>query len=195
MTQSIKIGKKEVAIYAFTGKVVGSSKNMETKVSGGGGGGYSYRGTGGTAPVRITSTTIVHDQLFLVNKEGNETALQLQGFDLACRESNIVSACWAIVQGDQKGPYFAIVNHTTGSKFEKESVLKEAVYKCTRPIDIDNKALGCLTIIGLFALCAIIWWPLIFALIGYSIYYEFAVVRPALKELKNSIQYPQPELW
>lgn len=195
MSQTIQIGKRSVTLYQFTGKVASVSKNLETKVSGGGGGGYSYQGTGGSAPVRITSTTVVHDQLFIVDKEGKERALQLQGFDLACRESNIVTAMWAIVEGNEEGPYFAIINHSTGAKFVSQKKIKEIVYKCTRPFNIENPALGCLFLIGLLVILGIIWWPLAVAFIGYCIYYEAVIVRSNVKLFNSAIQYPTVELW
>lgn len=195
MNQTIQIGKRSVTLYQFTGKVASASKNLETIVSGGGGGGYSYQGTGSSAPVRITSTTVIHDQLFIVDKDGNERALQLQDFDLACRESNIVTAMWAIVEGKDNGPYFAIINHTTGSKFVSQKKIKDLVYKCTRPINIDSPALGCLALIGILVILGFIWWPLAIAFIGYGIYYEAVIVRSNMKLFNSSIQYPTVELW
>lgn len=195
MNQTIQIRKRSVTLYHFTGKVASASKNLETKVSGGGGGGYSYQGTGGSAPVRITSTTVIHDQLFIVDKEGNERAIQLQDFDLACRESNIVTAMWAIVEGQDNGPYFAIINHTTGSKFVSKKKIKEIIYKCTRPVNIDSPVLGCLFTIGILVVLGLIWWPLAIAFIGYAIYFELVIVRRSIKLFNSSVQYPSVELW
>ena len=45
MNKQIKAGEKELMLYNFTGKVMNTTKNMETKVHGGGGG-MTYRGTG-----------------------------------------------------------------------------------------------------------------------------------------------------
>lgn len=56
------------------GEVAASSKNMETIVEGGGGGGYAYGGTGYAAPVTIRSRTVVHDEVFLIDREGREHA-------------------------------------------------------------------------------------------------------------------------
>jgi hypothetical protein len=195
MSQTITIGKRTVTMHQFTGKVVSSSKNMETKVHGGGGGGYSYQGTGGSAPVTISSTTVIHDQLFLVDKEGNERALQLTGFDLACRESNIVTAMWAITSGEERGPYFAIINHSTGEQYINKKIIKEIIYKCTRPININNPALGCLTLIGILVVLAIVFWPLAIAFLGYAVYYEVVIVKKNVKLFNDSIVYPTVEKW
>lgn len=195
MSQTINVGKRNIEVYHFTGKVAESQKNMETKISGGGGGGYSYQGTGGSAPVRITSTTIIHDQIFIVDKDGKEKSLQLKGFDLACRESNIVSAMWAIVEGNNEGPYFAVINHTTDKAFVNDKIVRDIVIKSVRLVNIDNQALGCLLVIGVMVILALIWWPLVIAFIAYAIYFEFAVIRKGIKKFKSEVVYPQPGLW
>lgn len=104
-------------LHSFSGVVEESGKNLETRVSGGGGGGATYQGTGGTAPVTITSKTVIHDQLFLTNKEGKERSFQLQDFNLACRRGNEVTVYWGIKQGKSNGSYLAVKNHTTDQVF------------------------------------------------------------------------------
>ncbi|MCW3114210.1 MAG: hypothetical protein JWR18_2606 [Segetibacter sp.] len=105
---------KEYTIYSVTGKVASSNKNMETRVSGSGGG---YNGSGYSAPVNIRSTTTVHDQIFLVDNSGKEHSFQLQNFDLACREGNELSVFWAIKKGKQRGEHIAVHNKTTENSF------------------------------------------------------------------------------
>jgi len=61
---------------------------METKVSGSGGGGTTFRGTGGNSNVHITSKTVVHDQIFLEGLNCREYSFQLSDFNVACREGN-----------------------------------------------------------------------------------------------------------
>lgn len=104
-------------LHNFSGIVEESGKNLETRVSGGGGGGATYQGTGGTAPVTITSKTVIHDQLFLTGKEGKERSFQLQDFNLACRRGNEVTVYWGIKQGKESGQYLAVKNHTTDQVF------------------------------------------------------------------------------
>ncbi len=106
------INKKVYEHHFFRGRVVGASKQLETKVSGGGGGGGSYRGTGYTAPVTISSTTTTHDMIHLADENGKEQALRLQNWDLAVRESHILTAIWLVKKGKAQGPYVAIHNHT-----------------------------------------------------------------------------------
>ncbi len=195
MNQTIKAGKRSFNIYHFTGKVASATKNMETKVSGSGGGGGSYQGTGYNAPVRITSTTIVHDQLFIVDKEGQEQALQLQGFNLACREGNIVTASWAVQEGAEEGPYFAITNHSTNQQFINEAVVKKIVSFGTKK---GNVLSGCLILLAIFAVVIYlgIKFPIVFiAAIGYVVYFNFVTLPAWIKSFKSSVEYPKPELW
>jgi hypothetical protein len=94
------------------GGVVGANKQLETKVHGGGGGGGTYRGTGYTAPVHISSTTTTHDMIHLQDEHGGEHAIRLQNWDLAVRETHTLTAVWLVKKGKKGGPYVAIHNHT-----------------------------------------------------------------------------------
>ena len=110
--ENVKTIGKEYEIYSVSGKVLDSQKHYETRVSGGGGGGYSNQGTGYTAPVSISSTTVIHDNIFIQDKDGKEHALQLSGFNVVSRVGNELTAVWAIKKNKKKGPYVAVVNHT-----------------------------------------------------------------------------------
>lgn len=123
--KELEISGRKYDVYTVTGRVNEAGKNLETRVQGSGGGGYSYRGTGGTAPVTITSTTVVHDQIFLTDDSGTEHAFQLQDFNVACRETNLISVVWAIKKGKKLGPYVVVVNHTTRKSFYNDKALKK----------------------------------------------------------------------
>ncbi len=116
--------QKAFEVHQFTGHVAETAKNMETKVSGGGGGGSSYRGSGYTAPVNITSTTVVHDQIFLISPEGKEQSFQLQDFNLACRSGNELTIYWYVRVGSGTGKYFCVSNHTTDKEYFSASEAK-----------------------------------------------------------------------
>lgn len=118
--RTINTCNKEYELYWVTGQVAESGKNMETRVHGGGGGSY---GNGYTAPVQIRSTTIVHDQLFVVDKTGREHSFQLQDFNVACRDGNEITVLWAIRKGKKTGPYFVVHNRTTSQTFFQEKEL------------------------------------------------------------------------
>lgn len=120
----ITVGGREYILHYVTGTVEETGKNMETRVSGGGGGGATYGGYGGTAPVTIRSQTVVHDQLFVTDASGAEHSFQLQDFNLACRTGHKVSVIWAIKKGKPTGKYICVVNHTTNNNFYNEKALK-----------------------------------------------------------------------
>lgn len=122
--EPLHVGGRTYELHHTTGKVQETGKNMETRVSGGGGGGATFGGYGGTAPVSIRSQTIVHDQLFLTDAENGEHAFQLQDFNLACRTGHEVSVIWAIKKGKKTGKYIVVVNHSTQMNFYNEKALK-----------------------------------------------------------------------
>ena len=110
--REITANGKTFEVHAVTGRVASASKQLETRVSGGGGGGMTYQGTGFNNAVHITSTTVTHDQIFLVDDGGREHALRLQNWDVACREGNELTAVWLIRKGKSAGPYVAVRNRT-----------------------------------------------------------------------------------
>jgi len=121
--KQIVAASKPVNLYWTAGKVAETGKNMETIVRGGGGGGYTYNGSGSTAPVTITSQTVVHDQIFLIDRQGREHAFQLQGFNIACRADNDLVIIWAIKEGKKTGPYIIAYNYTTRNAFYDDASL------------------------------------------------------------------------
>lgn len=141
MSIRFKSGGRVYHLHSFTGRVAQASKHMETQVYGSGGGGYSYQGTGSTAPVNISSTTVVHDQVFLVNETGKEVALQLSNFNLAVREGHILTALWIIKEGKDSGYYAIIYNRTT----EERSIKDSALWSCF--LMEKSKAIGRATLI------------------------------------------------
>ncbi len=126
MSIRITAGGTVYDLYSFTGKVAQANKHMETQVYGGGGGGYSYKGTGTSAPISISSTTVVHDEVFLIDEKGEEVALQLSNFDLAVREGHILTALWLIKEGKDSGKYIIIYNHN----IKKRSINHSALRPC-----------------------------------------------------------------
>lgn len=113
MPSQIMINGKAYEHYWVTGTVAGASKHLETRISGGGGGGYNHQGTGFSSTAPITSQTVTHDQIFLADGSGKEHTLKLQNWDIATREGHQLTAVWLIKRGQATGPYVAIQNHTT----------------------------------------------------------------------------------
>lgn len=123
MEREILINGKVWRHHFVTGTVANAVKQLETKVSGGGGGGYSHQGTGYTAPVQISSTTTTHDNIFLVDGAGKEHAIRLQNWDLSVRETHQLTAIWLTKGNGKGGPYVAIHNATLGETDYNENLL------------------------------------------------------------------------
>jgi hypothetical protein len=104
-------------VHYCSGKVSGESKGRETHVYGGGGGGYVHNGSGYVGSTSISSSTTVHDTLFLLDTNGKEHSFQLSNFDLAVRPEHEVTVVWLIRPGESSGYYLAVRNHTTGRSF------------------------------------------------------------------------------
>jgi hypothetical protein len=88
---------KSLKVHSFTGHVRGS-------------------GTRGDAPV-TNSFRLVNSR----NKR--EQDFKLGNWDVPLWEDQLVSVAWAIRKGQTNGPYFIVVNHTTGGQSIKEDVV------------------------------------------------------------------------
>jgi hypothetical protein len=105
------LGGGTYALNHATGSVDGASKMGTTSVHGGGGGTNAY---GHARNIRISSTTTIHDQFFLRQPHGTAETIKLAGWDFPVADGHVVSAVWAVREGAGAGPYFIVVNHTTG---------------------------------------------------------------------------------
>lgn len=191
--ETFSAGKNRMTIYYDRGRVAGKDKNIETRVSGSGGGGYSYQGTGGSAPISITSTTIIHDKIYLQKDDGKERAVELTNWDVACREGNDMLVTWIIPEGKEKGSYVGIKNITNGSELFNDDAIRDLANHDF----IKNKALKYFTLIAaLFLLYSIGKGIMLFigiaGFIAYEIYIRNKnkeagwVIRNYLKQLLDA---------
>ena len=123
MAGEILINGKPWECHSYTGTVASAAKRLETKVEGSGGGGSSYQGTGYTAPVNISSSTTTHDEVYVVDENGQEHVLRLQNWDLSVREGHKLTVVSLVKQGRANGPLVAIHNHTLNKTDYDERVL------------------------------------------------------------------------
>ena len=108
-------GTTPYRLHHSTGVVEDSSKLGTTSV-------YSYGGSmhvdsagNVTAtPASVGSSTTIHDQFFLRQANGHLQPIQLRHWNVAVANGHVVSAVWAIADGNASGPYVAIRNHSTG---------------------------------------------------------------------------------
>ncbi len=182
--QTIQLNNKNYELQSTTGKVLSSGKNMETKVSGGGGGGYTSRGSGYTAPVSITSKTTVHDQFFLEDANGKEHAFQLSDFNLACRDGNILTVVSAINKKKGRGPYVSVINHSTDNVYFDPIALK-GICQPNKPLIV----LACIVLIFLFVK-VFQWDGMIFSVLPIvaGIAYFFIATNNNTKQVKSLIK-------
>lgn len=158
----IVLARKKFEHHFVKGAVVGADKKLETKVQGGGGGGGTYRGTGYTAPVSITSTTTTHDLIHLQDDGGKEHAIRLKNWDLSVRETHQLTAVWLVKKGRKSGPYVAIHNHS----LDETDYDEKTVAKLHRSLWILLGAFALIillpfetgTTIGLMLAAWIAWW-------------------------------------
>ena len=99
MAKNVTIGGKAASLYATEGTVLEIKQDRETKVegqiSGGGGGGAVYKGTGVVAgrSVRgsITSESIVHKELWIKTDGGEELCFKWTHHDVPVRNGQNVA--------------------------------------------------------------------------------------------------------
>jgi hypothetical protein len=161
-------------IYYFTGKVLSSQKQKETRVSS-----QNY-GTGNQAQVHVSSTTVDHHEFFMVDSAGKERSFKTVNFDFPCREGNTLTVVWAIAEGKNEGPFLEVHNHNTGER-HVNSVSQIASWFSKPAWMVWGLAFGAFLLVGL-----IISWVLAFvALIGIPLYFNFRA-KKAAKELLAS---------
>lgn len=129
MSDTFEAGNIKFTIYHIHGWIAGMHKNFETQVSGGGGGGATYQGTGGTAPISISSTTYIHDKIYLDHRNGKQTAIELTDWDIAAMEGHELLAIWIIKNNNERGPYVAIQNYTTGQMYWGDKAIDDLAEK------------------------------------------------------------------
>lgn len=170
-----------VKIYSFTGTVLDNSKQRETKVTGSGGGGAVYNGSGAVAPVSIQSSTTVHDQMFLIDDTGYEKAINLQNWNLSVRTGHIVQILWAITGKENEGPYVTVKNQNLNTIDWADTQLKNVVSPCLRNHLLIGLALS--IVVGYFAGFGLF----VLGIIITSIYF-FVRRNIFAKDLKEKIQ-------
>jgi hypothetical protein len=109
---SVNVDGKNVQLHYFTGKVMSSNKQKETKVS------SMTSGQGVNRQTHVSSTTVDHHEFFLADAEGNEESFKLVNFDFPCREGHTLSVMWAIPDGKEGGPVFHVRNHNTSERHQ-----------------------------------------------------------------------------
>ncbi|WP_180183915.1 hypothetical protein [Acinetobacter sp. YH01020] len=173
---------KTFNVNSFTGTVIDTNKQLETKVSGSGGGGAVYQGSGAIAPVSISSSTTVHDNFFLIDPNGKEISVKLSNWDLSLRTGHTVQVIWVVPQKASSGPYVTVHNQNLGDVNWNDTALKTVV----------GSALGKHILIGLAISTVVSYLASSFGLflLGFiaTVIYFFYRRSVFAKDLKQQIQ-------
>jgi|GEM_PF-2066924 len=139
--KTLKVKDKDFHLFKQSFMVSSTEKRTETQISGSGGGGFSYQGTGFTNVNPVTSRERIHDRLFLVDEEGNEHDIELQNWDIGCAPGHIITIVWSeeepkkpflkgmiwveVKKFDSMGKYWAIKNENTRTTIYNEPLFKD----------------------------------------------------------------------
>lgn len=163
-------------IYSVCGKVVAISRSNQTHVHASGGGAYasSHQGhaTASVAPIKITSSNSVHDDVHLITEAGEEIFLQLVNWENAgIREGHTIQAIWLNITSSKPAkatPYLVINNRSLGKVLYNQQGLSNAVRPTsfTKSLTAYKNILSTPAKIGLpifilFCLITIILTPLV----------------------------------
>ncbi len=112
---------KNLRIDSFTGYVRGSAKRSDTSVSGEVHTVVGMPSTGGNrVEGSVSSRTTVTDSFRLVDtRNKQESNFELRDYNVQLWENQLVSVAWAVPKGKKEGPYFVVVNHSSGDRFFK----------------------------------------------------------------------------
>ena len=102
-----------ISLYYLTGTVIKASKHTTSSGS---------ISTDSSGNVRGGVSSTVHDDIFIIDKNGNEHSLQLSNFNVAVREGNKISIIWGVKKGEEKGSYILLANHSTNVVDKKKTV-------------------------------------------------------------------------
>lgn len=167
MITQTTIAQKTYTVCDFWGEAVDVSKQLETKVTGSGGGGSTWDGYGHTRPVEIHSTTTVHDDLYLLNANGQEKHFALTDWRISARIGHTMQVLWLIAENEQTGPYVAVYNKNLNQCFWKNDALQELANAHYR-----KQFWGSLLAVAVLAYVVGSFWLLFLGGIGTWIYWS-----------------------
>jgi hypothetical protein len=144
LIKSVTVGDRVIDLYNFHGEVGEEKKWATTQVSGGG---STTQATGYASNAPISSTTTTYDQFFVRSDDGQELAVETTNAGLALRKGHRVTVFWGIIKGNERGPYVAIYNHTTGDLARIDSAINN--------LAVPGASTGFLIgmVVGVFAIC------------------------------------------
>jgi hypothetical protein len=119
--KQININGTDYTLRWTTGSVINSGKMATTEIKGSGGG-TNFNNGGYQNPITITSTTTIHNEIFLMDKEGKEHSYNLTDFNVSCNQGNILTIIWGNQEHLLSTPIL-VLNHSTSQKFYNQKDL------------------------------------------------------------------------
>lgn len=175
--KELLIQNKTYLLCDFYGEVVDTNRQRETKVYGSGGGGATYNGYGGTAPISINSVTTVHDEFFLIDEHGNEEDFHLMNWELPLRTGHKVQMIWIVPPNKPSGPNVVMNN----KNLKKSEWNNKKLHEIASAHYIGYFLLGLVGSVVVGFLFSSFWLFLIVA-VGVYIFYNIKT-----KEIKNRL--------
>lgn len=185
------------SFQSITGTIAGKNSMSETIVQGSAG--YS-------TPVNLSSATVVHDQLFLIDGKGQEHALKLRDWDVACRTGHRMTLIWKAKKTHNPNLYFeltdmnntrerymAVHNHTTNSTQYNEYLIK----KMTRPnflVILAISLIPCYFLLNYFLNSSIWFTAIIGSMIAIIIWRNLSVIKDNNRLKEALISHARDEI-
>lgn len=119
----IKTGWREYELYSFTGIVTGMGKVFLIYRFGQNSRSHFSEKGKWLPPVSVETTTNAFNHIFLTADDNNRRSINMNDFDIACREGHELTAIWAVKKGEHHGPYVVILNNTTKQAFFSYSII------------------------------------------------------------------------
>ena len=163
-------------LHYCSGTIAAESKGRETHVHGGGGGGYLNNGTGYVAPTQVSSSTTVHDTLFVVDLNGKEHSFQLADFDIAARPGHEVTVVQMVDPSTNRGRFVSVRNHSTGQTFFSDAGISWSLYPARH-----SSFWAFMAMVSIFATCLL-------SLIPIAIY-RYVFVPAGIQEFKDKLAF------
>lgn len=121
--KAITAGWKKYMLYSFTGKVTGMGKDFLIYRFGQNSKSYLSEKEKWLPSVSVETKTNAFNHIFLTAADNSKRSINLNHFDIACREGHELTAIWAIKKGEQRSPYIIILNNTTRHAFFSDHII------------------------------------------------------------------------
>lgn len=121
--KTISAGGRQYNLYSLTGTILQAQKNVRVNT-------FSQN-LGNRDMIDVNSS--VSDRVLLMDVLGKEHDINLTGFDVNCRVGHEITVLWAIKNGKNWGPYFAVKIHDTNTCYYQNGVISDICTPSSMP--------------------------------------------------------------